>query len=94
MASRIELHPGIVDDRSAKNLWKAHGGEWQGGNLLTKSRQQDMQSRMSQGDGQAIRNEAVASRVAAGIEHRVDRLAALGDGIVPAMVAEFLRRLQ
>jgi hypothetical protein len=49
---------------------------------------------MSQGDGQAIRNEAVASRVAAGIEHRVDRLAALGDGIVPAMVAEFLRRLQ
>ena len=38
--------------------------------------------------------EPPVGRVAYGTPHKVDRLAALGDGIVPAVVAKFLRRLK
>jgi DNA (cytosine-5)-methyltransferase 1 len=37
--------------------------------------------------------EPELGRVAHGVANRVDRLKALGDGIVPAVVAEFLRRI-
>ena len=37
--------------------------------------------------------EPPVGRVANGVTHRVDRLKALGNGIVPSVVAEFLRRL-
>jgi len=46
----------------------------------------------AEGGGTWWASEPGMGRVAHGVAHRVDRLAALGDGVVPAVVAEFLRR--
>lgn len=78
----------LSNERSQSRADERMGREWEPTEIIPDA---------GQGGNQSTRTywcvEPPVGRVADGVANRVDRLAALGDGIVPGVVAEFLRRI-
>ncbi len=91
-----ELAPALANPRSRDSQQPARKSNGDGKPTATR-RARSQSSESSSGDSfdaYELTPESPVRGVVDGPAHRVDRLKALGNGVVPAVVAEFLRRVR